>query len=140
MITGLSHITLSVRDLALSFEFYSGALGLQPRLRWPQGAYLSAGGLWLALTVDDTTRRGPLPEYTHLAFEVPDERFAAMAAKLRRLGVVEWQPNTSEGDSLYFLDPDGHKLEVHASTLEKRLAHARAQSRADDEFFDRVKR
>lgn len=36
------------------------------------------------------------------------------------------QDNWTEGDSLYFLDPDGHRLEIHATTLADRLRHARA--------------
>jgi hypothetical protein len=32
-----------------------------------------------------------------------------------------WQENRSHGKSFYFLDPDGHKLEIHASDLRSRL-------------------
>ncbi|MCI2394546.1 hypothetical protein MN186_08685 [Aliiroseovarius sp. N1F302] len=34
--------------------------------------------------------------------------------------------NTSEGVSLYFLDPDGHTRELHHSVLNIRFGHYRA--------------
>jgi len=40
--------------------------------------------------------------------------------------VAFWQRNHSEGDSLYFLDPDGHKLEIHASDLNARIRSLRS--------------
>lgn len=42
-------------------------------------------------------------------------------AKLRRHRVIELQENVSEGESFYFLDPSGNKLELHCSTLEARI-------------------
>lgn len=125
MISALNHITLSVSDLERSFAFYADTLGLRPRAKWARGAYLSAEGLWLCLTLDTRCRQGALPEYTHIAFTVDRERFAAHAAALLAHGVTQWQPNSSEGDSLYFLDPDGQKLEIHVGSLESRLASLR---------------
>lgn len=126
MITGLSHVTLSVADLDRSFAFYGDTLGLQPAARWPKGAYFAAGSLWLALVVDERVRRGALPEYTHFAFAVAADTFAPLAWRIRASGAVIFQENASEGESLYFLDPDGHKLEIHVGDLASRLAAARA--------------
>lgn len=126
MISALNHITLSVSDLERSFTFYTGTLGLRPRARWARGAYLSAGDLWLCLTLDAHCRQGPLAEYTHIAFTVNAAQFAQHAAALKEQGVALWQQNSSEGDSLYILDPDGHKLEIHVGSLETRLASLRS--------------
>jgi catechol 2,3-dioxygenase-like lactoylglutathione lyase family enzyme len=135
MITGLSHITLSVRDLPRSFDFYVGVLGCKPLARWPKGAYLAAGGVWLALVVEPVTRNGPLPEYTHIAFRVDRSTFDGMAARIRAAGTAIFQDNATEGDSLYFLDPDGHKLEIHVGDLDSRLASAKRNPRPGLEFF-----
>jgi catechol 2,3-dioxygenase-like lactoylglutathione lyase family enzyme len=136
MITGLNHLTFSVADVERAWRFYVDVLGCRPVARWPMGAYLLAGDLWLALVLDAQTRAGPLPEYTHAAFGVAPADFAALAGRIRAAGAVAWQENWTEGDSLYFLDPDGHKLEVHASDLAARLRSARAQPWAGLEFFD----
>ena len=127
MISGLSHITLSVRELPRSFAFYLDVLGCRPVARWPKGAYLQAADVWLALHVDEGARRGPLPEYTHIAFRVTDQGLVEMRARIARYGVTEFQENRTEGASLYFLDPDGHKLEVHVGDLESRLRAARTK-------------
>ncbi|MBO9539074.1 fosfomycin resistance glutathione transferase [bacterium] len=125
MISGINHITLSVRDIERSFDFYAEVLGLKPLVRWNQGAYFLAGATWLALTLDEDTREQPLPEYTHLAFTVSETDFQAMCQRVLASGAEVWQPNSSEGASLYFTDPNGHKLELHASDLETRLRTAK---------------
>ena len=66
MITGINHITLSVRDLEESFRFYTQVLDCRPVAKWPQGAYLLAGMVWMALVVDQTLREHVLPEYLNI--------------------------------------------------------------------------
>jgi catechol 2,3-dioxygenase-like lactoylglutathione lyase family enzyme len=56
-----------------------------------------------------------------VAFTIASEEFDAMRHVLEQEGVVAWQENHSHGRSFYFLDPDGHKLEIHASDLQSRL-------------------
>ena len=118
-IGGINHATLAVRDLDRSLAFYVDVLGLRAVARWDGGAYLAAGEDWIALILDPTTREGSLPEYTHLAFSVSS--FEGASGRLVEAGVQIWQDSPTEGDSLYFLDPDGHKLEIHASDLANRL-------------------
>lgn len=136
MIRGINHVTFSVRDLERSLRFYRDALGFRPLCLWPEGAYLQAGSLWVALIQDAETRGGPLPEYSHVAFDVAPESFDSVARRIREAGARLFKENASEGASLYFLDPDGHKLEVHASDLEERLRTARADPWEGLQFFD----
>ncbi len=136
MIQGVNHVTLAIRDVEASFAFYAQVLGFRPVAKWPKGAYLLAGDVWIALHQDEQTRRGPLPEYTHIAFSVPGSDFPALSERIRQAGAAIWQENWIEGDSLYFLDPNGHKLEIHASDLAARLRSARANPWEGLEFFD----
>ena len=137
MIGGVNHITLAVRDLDRSFRFYVETLGTKPLARWSRGAYLLAGDLRLCLTLDGRMRSSPPPEYSHIAFSVPAARFDDAAARIRASGVTIWQDNRSEGASLYFLDPDGHKLEIHAGDWRTRLAAMKRDPwEANIEYFD----
>ena len=123
MITGLNHITISVRSLDKSFFFYKNVLGFIPRMKWKKGAYFEAGNLWFVIFEDENARESELPEYTHLAFSVTQENFQLMARRIIESGAKILKENASEGDSLYFLDPNGHKLEIHCGNLESRLQH-----------------
>jgi catechol 2,3-dioxygenase-like lactoylglutathione lyase family enzyme len=121
MVRGINHITLAVRDLEVSFTFYTEVLGLRPVVRWCKGAYLETGGDWVCLSLDVGARSGSLPEYTHVAFTVDRAGFSAAIERLCGAGVECWQENRSPGASFYFLDPNGHKLEIHASDLAARV-------------------
>ena len=135
MVTGVNHITLSVKNLAASFEFYTRILGIEPRARWPKDAYLEAGGTWIALLEDKKARDTQLPEYTHVAFSVRSKDFGPLSKRIRESGAEIWHRNETEGPSIYFLDPDGHKLEIHVGTLETRIASAKKDAWEGLELF-----
>lgn len=118
MLNGLNHITLAVSDLDRSLAFYVSVLGMKGLVRWDTGAYLSLGEVWFCLSCDAVV---PGRDYSHIALDIAEQDFAAFTQKLRAAGVAEWKQNRSEGDSVYFLDPDGHKLEVHSGSLQSRL-------------------
>ncbi|MGL6313942.1 FosG/FosC2-related fosfomycin resistance glutathione transferase [Vibrio sp. WXL103] len=118
MISGLNHITIAVSDLERSLKFYRDTLGFTAHAKWDNGAYLSVGELWFCLSCDEPC---PKNDYTHIAFDVASEEFEAFAKCIISLGVEVWKENKSEGQSLYILDPDGHKLELHSGSLKSRL-------------------
>ena len=91
-----------------------------------EGAYLEAGTLWICLSYDPAARGEPNPDYTHLAFDVVDTDFHDLAHRIGQ-SAVTWKDNRSEGSSLYFLDPDGHRLELHAGSLASRMEHYRSK-------------
>ncbi len=117
MIRGVNHITLVVADLTVSLPFYE-MLGAMPTARWATGAYLDLGGMWLCL---EQGAGSPATGDTHIAFDCAAADFPAMADRIAAHATL-WKDNRSEGASLYFLDPDGHKLELHVGTMDSRLA------------------
>jgi catechol 2,3-dioxygenase-like lactoylglutathione lyase family enzyme len=134
-ITGLNHITLAVADIDRSLAFYRDILGCKVRAIWTEGAYLEVGTLWLCLSKDDQVRSHPHPDYTHIAFSVPDGAYAALSKHIAANAKI-WRENRSEGASTYFLDPDGHKLEIHLGCLESRLDYYRSNPEKNIEVLN----
>jgi len=137
MVLGLNHVTLSVSDLERAFRFYREVLGMRPVARWYKGAYLTAGDLWLCLNLEtELGERVPNPAYDHMAFSVAASDFEVMRRRLIDAGAGSWHENRSEGDSHYFLDPDGHKVEIHVGNLESRVASLKAKPPRELILFD----
>ncbi|MCB0390846.1 MAG: VOC family protein [Bdellovibrionales bacterium] len=134
MINGINHITLSVRSLEESFLFYKEVLGFKPLMKKKKSAYFLAGDLWFCIEEDSATRREPMPEYTHIAFTVSDLDFPVIEEQIKESGAKIFKKNISEGNSIYFLDPNGHKLEIHVGDWQSRLAAYREDS--ETEFFN----
>ena len=99
------------------------------------GAYLEAGSLWLCLELD-AHAGAPQIDDSHVALSVAAAEFAVLAQAIRAGGTTLWKENRSEGDSLYFLDPDGHKLEIHVGDLRTRLRSCRVHPYDGQELFD----
>jgi catechol 2,3-dioxygenase-like lactoylglutathione lyase family enzyme len=119
LIDGINHVTFAVTDLERSVGFSVGGLGARVARKWRAGAYLELGNLWLCLTVDSSLV--PSAGYSHVAFDVAPDAFPAAVRRLESAGARQWKENRSEGASFYFLDPDGHRLELHVGTLRSRL-------------------
>jgi len=118
MLTGLNHITLAVADIDRSLKFYCELLGFAGQVKWQTGAYLSLNDLWLCLSLGSPS---PAQDYSHIAFSTLADDFSHLEQLVAQRNIPRWQDNSSEGQSLYILDPDGHKLEVHLGDLNSRL-------------------
>jgi catechol 2,3-dioxygenase-like lactoylglutathione lyase family enzyme len=121
---GVNHITFAVSDLARAVRFYVEVIGCTKAATWKRGAYLRAGDMWICLSLGALAPGSR--DYTHVAFTFDEDGLARLRDRLAVAGASGWQANTSEGDSIYFLDPDGHRLEAHVGNLESRLASLRA--------------
>lgn len=125
MITGLNHITLAVRDIEKSFTFYRDILGFMPLCKWEGSAYFLIGdphlhsAVWFCL--DRDRDREATQCSTHYAFSVSLEDFKIFSERIINSGAKIYKMNTSPGTSLYFLDPDGHKLEIHTGDWQTRM-------------------
>jgi len=121
----IDHVTLVVRDLDRSREFYVGLLGMQevarPNFSFP-GAWFRAGATLIHL-IQEHDRSGPpgMPAVRstrnrHFAFEVEDARTAA--ATLSELGIPLVQDAKLRPDGamqVFLADPDGHLVELCTS-------------------------
>ncbi|MUL35300.1 VOC family protein [Gloeocapsopsis dulcis] len=134
MITGINHITLTVKNLEESFRFYQEVLGFRPIAKWKKGSYFLAGDLWFCLIQNKNIYTDEL-DYTHIAFTVSEQNFEAMSSRIKHSQAKIWQENTSEGASLYFTDPNNHKLEIHASDLATRIKTAKEKPWEGLEFY-----
>ncbi len=132
MLAGLNHITLAVTDVDRSLEFYTTSLGFRPILKWDAGAYLTLGDLWFCLSRDDAK---PSQDYSHISFDIASEHFESFCETLLASDVRTWKENSSEGNSLYILDPDDHKLEIHVGSLETRLNELKSKPYTGLEWF-----
>ena len=113
MINGLNHITIAVSDIQRSLDFYTKLLGFNGHVVWDSGAYLSSNGIWLCLSLNNPS---PSKDYSHLAWSVSNSDFDSLSQQIVSSGAELWKSNKSEGNSLYFLDPDGYKLEIHVES------------------------
>jgi catechol-2,3-dioxygenase len=134
MIKGFNHITLTAKNLEESFQFYGNVLGLKALAKRKQkSAYFLAGNDWLAIV---QSKEPASQSYAHLALSVDLTDFSKLAEKIRNSGATIWRENSSPGDSLYFSDPSGNRLEIHAGNWQSRLDWLRQNPTPEVELFD----
>jgi glyoxylase I family protein len=123
----LTHVALTVRDLAVSAPWYQALLDTQPILDedtdpdFHHTVYLLANHTMLGL--HQHTRPAPQASFSefrvgldHVAFGVSDRtELEKWARRLEELGITHGQiKDASYGSGLSFRDPDGIALEFFA--------------------------
>ena len=118
-IRGVSHLLLQTNNLARTEQFYVGVLGFHVRERstFRDGRPLVVMREGLGLTeLTEEGRRSRNDQgqaLEHVAFKVAD--IAALERDLRAASatIYDGPKPTSYGTSIYFLDPDGVRIECH---------------------------
>ena len=133
MIKGINHITYSVSNIAKSIEFYRDILGADILVESETSAYFNLGGIWLALNEEKNIPRSEIKHsYTHIAFTISDNDFEDWYIWLKEneVNILEGRDrDIRDKKSIYFTDPDGHKLELHTGTLEDRLKYYKEEKK-----------
>jgi len=125
MIRSINHICYSVSNLNESIYFYKDILCGDLLLIGETTAYFDIGGLWVALNEEKDIPRNEIQySYTHTAFTIDESEYNSWYRWLKKnnVNILEGRTrNVRDKKSIYFIDPDGHKLELHTGTLENRM-------------------
>jgi catechol-2,3-dioxygenase len=114
----LDHVSLNVRDRAVSIAWYRDVLGLEQRNEpraddWP--VFMGEFGACVALFQAETESPERAHESTglrHLAFALTADDLARAEEHLRALGVEHRAEDHGNARSLYVPDPDGNVVEL----------------------------
>ncbi|EIQ6111538.1 FosX/FosE/FosI family fosfomycin resistance thiol transferase [Listeria monocytogenes] len=128
MISGLSHITLIVKDLNRTTAFLQNIFNAEEiyssgdkTFSLSKEKFFLIAGLWICIMEGESLQERT---YNHIAFQIQSEEVDEYIERIKALG-VEMKPERprveGEGRSIYFYDFDNHLFELHAGTLEERL-------------------
>ncbi|HCB4267829.1 TPA: FosX/FosE/FosI family fosfomycin resistance thiol transferase [Listeria monocytogenes] len=128
MISGLSHITLIVKDLNKTTAFLQNIFNAEEiyssgdkTFSLSKEKFFLIAGLWICIMEGDSLQERT---YNHIAFQIQSEEVDEYTERIKALG-VEMKPERprvqGEGRSIYFYDFENHLFELHAGTLEERL-------------------
>ena len=127
-ISGLDHVALSVADLERSRKFYEEVLGFKvsPRENQKPGTeyFLDCGPSLVGLIQGDP--KGDKHELqdgglggNHFSFRIHTRDFDKAVEMLKAKNVtITFEKKREKSWSVYFLDPDGNKLEMTSWPLE----------------------
>jgi catechol 2,3-dioxygenase-like lactoylglutathione lyase family enzyme len=115
----IDHVGLNVRDLVTSAGFYEKVLGFgivhKWNTTWMVGTDTMRLGLFQRPTSAPVCRMDSTIAITHVAFRTDAAGFQTAQDELRKLGVFFEPPEyTGIAYSVFFLDPDGHQIEITA--------------------------
>lgn len=128
MISGLSHITLIVKNLNKTTTFLEEIFNAEEiyssgdeTFSLSKEKFFLIAGLWICIMEGESLQERT---YNHIAFQIQAEEMDEYIERIKSLG-MEIKPERArvkgEGRSVYFYDYDNHLFELHAGTLEERL-------------------
>ena len=111
---GLDHVAIAVSDLDRAEDFYREVLGLERvQPQWDPPRIMASAGSGMALFPKGEDFPGETsPHILHVAFRVDREAFEAARAELDERGIEVSFSDHGAAHSIYFNDPDGHRLEL----------------------------
>jgi catechol-2,3-dioxygenase len=126
LVESFNHITLNVKDLQTTIEFYTEILGMTLRHRGNKDAYLEWGTAWICI-IEKPEFRGIDPEQIgvdHIAFFITEEHFHNAVKILidNNANIVRGPIRRGSGWAVNFLDLNGIQFELHTSTLDERMS------------------
>src|SRR5713101_3360253 len=121
---GIDHVAMSVRDVERSAQWYIDVLGFERRYQemWDGlPAFIGRGTTSIALfpvrSNEGSSERGGV-RMLHLAFRASRKNFLAAREELKQRGIQFDFQDHEISHSIYFSDPDGHKLEITTYDLD----------------------
>jgi catechol 2,3-dioxygenase-like lactoylglutathione lyase family enzyme len=119
-VQGIDHVAIWVRDVAASVAWYRDLLGLERRYQEAWGdhpAVVGVGTTSIALFPVGSGSPNPRPTsdtlaMSHLAFRADRTQFETAQEALADRGVEYETTDHGVAHSIYFNDPDGHRLEI----------------------------
>jgi catechol 2,3-dioxygenase-like lactoylglutathione lyase family enzyme len=128
MITGLSHITLIVRDIEKTADLFQKLFDAKEIYSSGEDThsiskekFFLIHDIWFAIMEGN-----PILEksYNHIAFNISDNDFEKYHGIITELGletIKDRKRIKGEGISIYFYDYDNHLFELHTGSLDERL-------------------
>ena len=113
---GIDHVAMSVRDIERAARWYLDVLGFERRFEgmWDGvPIFIGKGTTALALfpAKSNEPARGDI-RMLHLAMRANRKNFLGAQEELKRRGIKFEFQDHEISHSIYFRDPDGHRLEI----------------------------
>lgn len=129
MVEALSHITFVVKNIEKTAEMLNYVFDAEEVYDSGEKShsvskekFFLIGEQWIAIMENEEIINR---SYHHVAFKIKDEELERIEKRINELNLEIKPPRSrikGEGNSLYFYDYDNNLFELHAGTLQERLA------------------